>query len=250
MTIVRFPTYLLMSFALFAVSCESMDMGDCFKNTGDIIAEELAVEGITTIRLYDNIDLYIYPDTNERLILKAGSNLIDKIEASKRDTILNLRNNNSCNWVRSFSSPIEAHLYVSDLHTLFYYGSGIIESMEAIVSETTFNLNVHKGYGEIQLHVVCKHFRMHYDTGGANITLTGEADYFGLVSGTLAPIRAEEFQVRHVYVNHFGIADFWVNAQKVLDVELHSYGNIYYVGDPEISILDKTGIGDIFPAHW
>ncbi len=241
---------LLIVLALLMVSCESIDMGDCFKNTGELVSEEFSFEGITTIRLHDNIDLYIYPDTSQRLILKAGSNLMDKIEAKKTDTVLTLRNNNNCNWVRSFNHPVEAHLYTDNLKTLFYYGFGLIESNGIIVSETSFHLNVHKGYGEIRLHVECKHFRMHYDTGGAKVTLTGEADYFGLVSGSTAPVRAEEFQARHVYVNHFGIADFWVNAQKVLDVELHSAGNVVFVGEPEVTILDKTGSGEVIPAQW
>src|SRR6187402_160202 len=62
-----------------------------------------------------NADVIIHPDTVNRIRVTCGSNLIGKIETEITDGILRIRNNNHCNWVRSFDPYIKVEVWTNDL---------------------------------------------------------------------------------------------------------------------------------------
>jgi hypothetical protein len=230
--------------------CNLSDMGDCFMSTGRIHTEEYPAENIRVISLHDNIDLYIYPDTLEKLMITAGKNLLAGIEIFFDDTILTLRNYNSCNWVRNLNTPVEAHLHTSSLHTLNYSGYGNVSTVGAISDLHSFRVEIRDGFGKVDLELDCHHTLIRNYSGTAAITLEGKGHYLSVVTGSLAPVNTVQLRADHVYVNTFSANDVSVFAGKILDVEIHSKGNIFYRGNPQITILRKTGMGNVIPLEY
>ena len=236
--------------ALFSLlsGCKPDTICDCFKSTGDLIWEDYEISNVTVVELHNNIDLFIHSDSIERVMLYAGSNLIEKIEVTQSDSILTLRNYNSCNCVRDFNSPVEVHLYTKNAHTIKYFGYGNIKNDEPITG-SSFYLSITDGYGDIDLNLQTHHVIVDFNSGGSTITLKGNADFLGSYVGAAGRLDAQNLKTRITYLNHMSVVDQYVWAENDLDIRIHSIGNIYYKGNPQINIMSQTGSGKVLPIE-
>lgn len=225
--------------------CEAT--GDCFKSNGKTIEKTFEMNGISEIHLHDNIHLTIEPADTEKIIVTAGKNIMGKIEVRQDGNVIHLENNNTCNWVRDLSTMIHVHLYTSLLEKINYFGYGDIKTLSPIDYTDEFRLTIYHGYGNIDMEFYTQRVIVTYSQGAADMTLRGMTDYFGIITGTMGPVKAENLVANHVLVNHFGPADVSVHATERLDVELRSSGNIYFRGDPAINILRQPGTGQLIP---
>lgn len=243
----KYVLYVVLSMLLLK-ACTLDELGDCFKSTGSMVWEEREVEGVYILKLYDNIDLYLYPDTTESLRLYGGKNLLPGILVKQTDSVLILRNDNACNWVRDFSKPLEAHLHIKGLKELHYSGQGNIQTMQALDTDR-LQMFVDYGNGDIDLEIHTQNLVLNFASGTSDLVLRGSAGYLGVYAGAYGRLDTRDMHGTHVYINHSSINDLFVQAEKVLDVELNEIGNIYYVGNPQVTILKQTGSGKVKPLQ-
>ena len=91
---------------LILTGCQQ-DEGVCIKSTGKVITREQLTLPFHYIEVYDNINLILTQDTSLSSIkVEAGENLIDGISTEIDNGRLILRNQNNCNWLRSFDVPV------------------------------------------------------------------------------------------------------------------------------------------------
>jgi hypothetical protein len=223
------PLFLI---ALFILEGCNKDDGVCVSTTGKVITQDRGSQPFHTVLVYDNINLFLTQDTAmNRIMVEAGENLIDGITAVIDSGNLVLRNENSCNWLRSFEVPVNVYLTFTQLDTLIFRAAGNITCTNNWTNHSLC-LDVIEGSGKIDLKVKA------YDTfvivryGTTNITVTGNTEVATLISYSFGPLHAEDLISKFTYVSCYSSNDMWVTSSIDLAVEIGNIGNVYYRGDP------------------
>jgi hypothetical protein len=229
----RAVAYLLLS--LISGSCEKSPLPDCFKSTGKVERETRDLEYFHGLKLYDNINLQLIPAAETSLTLEAGRNLLGKIDTYvNEDSILIIRNNNTCNWVRSYEKPINVYLRVRDLQTIEYRSIGDLSCSDTL-RQDSLRIDVWEGAGTIDLGVNLKKCEANIHYGTAVIELSGitrQGYYYQLGAGQ---INASGLRAEQVYIRNWSSNDLFSWATKYLSAEIKGLGNVYYRGNPVIS---------------
>ncbi|MBS4012657.1 MAG: DUF2807 domain-containing protein [Bacteroidetes bacterium] len=227
-------------------SCDSGFPDDCFKNTGELVWENREIASFKTILLTDNVDLYIYPDTFNFARVYAGENLIDKVITEINDTILVIKNTNTCNWTRDYKKPIEVHLNTKTLQRIEYQGYGNIKTMSPIEGHS-FRIRIIEGHGNVKIESATRHVTLSYQSGTADVSFQGEKIvYLGIFNGGLGVVNSLEMDCNIVYINHMSNNNAFINAKDSIITEIHMNGNVYYKGNPAIRLAGRYGEGDIY----
>ncbi|MFM7769618.1 MAG: GIN domain-containing protein, partial [Bacteroidota bacterium] len=109
------------------ISCNKQGAPDCFTAAGEKSSEFRVLESFSNLELYHEIH-YTLVDTNFCGILVEGPiNLIDKINAQVSQNKLVIRNNNTCNFIRSFDQDFHVTIYFSELNEVINFSSGKID---------------------------------------------------------------------------------------------------------------------------
>lgn len=87
---------------LLSVGCNSEKSWDCFKSSGDIIQNEIAVASFTKIIVWDRTKLVIQQGDEQKVVVETGENLMANVEVSVANRKLEIRDKNSCNLVRDY----------------------------------------------------------------------------------------------------------------------------------------------------
>ena len=231
---------------LVIISCKKENKSDCLKSTGNIIKEERVAGDIKAIELYDQINLIITQDTVNKITVEGGEHLLPLIITEMNNDTLVIKNNNKCNWVRSFKKEINVHLSVKDLAQIVSYGSGDITSTNTLTNDL-FILEMWTGGGsaDLSINAIYSYFKIH--TGSSDITVKGYAtSNFIYIRGN-GWMWLDDLITNYTSVTSLGTGDCYVNADQTLNISIYYLGNVYYSGNPNLSIIytDTSGTGKL-----
>lgn len=235
---------LTLVFAFF-VSCKKGAVVDCFYSTGKLTEEDRGIENFNNILLKDNVNLILIKSDNNSVKIEAGSNLINGIITDVDENgVLKISNDNKCNWIRSFESPINVYLNYIDIDTIEYRSIGDINTANTLLTDTLW-LKVHEGAGKIDLeiNVLSLYCKLHYGT--ADIVLSGTCDLSYVYSASFGLINIVDLETKFVYVNNRSSNDIYLMAKTHLGATIENIGNIYYAGNPTTVSFNKQGPGDL-----
>lgn len=248
---------------LASASCTKDPVG-CIKSTGEIKAEMRPTEHFQAVLATDNIDItfqYVDNPDDVGVEVSAGRNLLPKIKVENEKFVLRITgdslnpgsidsldrlvitNENQCNWVRSFETPITANIYYHDLKHLEYRSVGNINFSDTLRADT-FRLDVYEGSGRIDLLLNTKTSFLSFHYGSAEIFAQGQSGVSYIYQASYGPIRTDELFSQFVYMNNQSTNDTYVHANVHLGVTISYSGNVYYKGDPNIN-LTPIGTGQL-----
>lgn len=98
----------LLSWILVFASCEKPS--DCVESTGEIITKDVVVTAFNRIEVLQGIELIITQGPEFKVQIQTGENLMENIEVIQDGTVLSLKDNATCNWVREFG---QTRVYVT-----------------------------------------------------------------------------------------------------------------------------------------
>lgn len=237
----------IISGVLIAVSlggCEKGHGFDCLKGTGDITTEMRTAGVVNTIILEDNINLYLTQDTAEKIVVEAGEKIIGSIATELENGKLTLRNNNRCNWVRSFNKEVNVYVSVRDLRYIDYTGSGDIIAVNEIISDN-FEINIYDGSGSINLNLNTEESWITLHLGVADITVKGKSDISYVYTAGYGPVDCIHLQTDNTYITNNGSNNCFINVSNELVAKIGSVGNIYYKGNPKTIDKRISGSGSL-----
>jgi len=230
---------------LNAISCNKANTFDCFKSTGKIVKVERAVGNFNSILLNDNINLFLRQADQNKLEVEAGNNLLPKIITSvNEEGVLEISNENSCNWVRSYDKPLNVYLDFVTLDTLEYRSIGDVSNVDTIRMDTIV-INVREGAGTIALtvHTYKINTNLHYGT--ADIVTSGISVLnFDYLAG-YGKIDNSALLSKQVYLENKSSNNIYVNARLTLEATINNIGNVYYKGNPPNILVTGTGSGKL-----
>lgn len=207
--------------------------GVCVKSTGRIVSENRVALPFHYIEVYDNINLFLVQDTSlSEIRVEAGENLIAGIVTRIDSGRLVLRNENSCNWLRSFDVPVNVYLRFIKLDTLVFQAAGNINCLNKWTNDSIF-VNVIEGAGKIKFDLEVERSVIHIRYGTVSMEIAGKSGVTFISSQGYGPVHAEDLLSKFTYVYTFSPNDVFVYASEELGVEIGNIGNIYYRGDPK-----------------
>ncbi|MBK5286579.1 MAG: DUF2807 domain-containing protein [Bacteroidia bacterium] len=230
------------AFAIITPSCKKENIFDCFKSTGDVVNERRSIESFTDVVVNDDLNVIFVQDSAFYIEVNAGENLIPLIITEIRDGKLLVENNNTCNWVRDYSIPINVYVHASTLRRIDFYGTGKISSQNTLTPDTIEVNNRNTGDIELNVSAIEVYCKQHV-TPGDN-TFTGNADYLYLYNASDGFAYCSGLAVNKATVINKGTGYSFVNACDKLDAEITSSGNIYYTANPVIQST-ITGSGQL-----
>lgn len=237
---------LLITFIAGFSSCKKDHMLDCFKSAGTEKTELRSVHPFTEIDLKNDVDLIIKPNSDFYIKVTAGDNLIDGIITELSGNTLYIRNENRCNWMRSFGNKYTVEVGMDKPVLINYYGSGNINCSDTIRTEEFF-FECRNGSGTINLLFNSGKTHMNNHTGRSDIHARGFSGVSYIYINDVGTIDAGELQTAYSYVRSNSTGDCKVWASQDLSAEIQYIGNIYYGGNPQNLTTDLTGTGKLIP---
>jgi hypothetical protein len=227
------------------VSCKKENMCDCFKGTGANTREERTAGDFTEIVSHQDVNVILTPGTENKITVEAGENLVPLIETSIVDGALLLRNNNRCNWVRSFKNVINVYVTVKDLQKISVRGSGSFTSTDTLRA-ADFTSDIWSS-GDINLLISAgtTHSNIHANVG--DITLKGYSGVSYIYSAGNGFIHLGGLTSDYTFLRNKGTGDCYVTSYKQLEAEILHIGNVYYSGPGTVTKAYITGTGRLIP---
>ena len=216
---------------------------DCIKSTGTIITQRREVApGLVTVTAYDNVDLRFVQDAQTYAEVRAGENLIDDIEFTRKGDALEIANTSKCNWARSYDTPREVTLHLPRIDNLFLRGQGNVSTVGPFVQDQAFCHLV--GAGDFDLNFQVRYLNIdQYELGDFN--LRGSADELNFTVGGSGRLFAQGLDLKRCYfkMTRDSDGDAHVRPTDVLDGIVAGNGTLYYAGNPPGGGVRITGAG-------
>lgn len=236
---------LLLALLFILCGCSKMNPVDCFTNTGPVTTEERESSTFHCIEMNDNVDVYLSHAPDYSIEVRAGKNIIPGIKTKIDNRTLSISNENSCNWIRSYNSPIEVHIGAPQIDSIVYQSSGNLISANQFVSDS-LKIDILEGGGSINLWVELEKgfFNMHYGT--VDLKVRGHSHISYLSSRSYGPANLKELDTEFTYMSSNSTNDCWVRASNTLDVQILNIGNVYYSGNPATIQKEILGEGHLY----
>jgi hypothetical protein len=227
---------------ILLTGCEKDHMFDCFKSTGSIVRETRTVSDFNRIDVYNNVDVIITQDTLNSVTAEAGENIISGITTNIDGGILTIRNENKCNWVRSFSKTIVVYVHAKKLSIIHHHGSATVSSVNTLEG-STIDLNVwSSGDINVSVHADYVYSRQHSTVG--DMTLSGKTTGCYIFNAGNAFTYGKELEIQNCDMEQRGTGDIYVNVTHTFSVSIYDSGNVYYTGNPQVT-SSVTGTGSL-----
>ena len=227
---------LIFIFSFAILSCEKAPL-----TNGKVTTEVREFsEHISSLYVYDDIDLTLIEDESFRIEITTGENLMEKITSEVINGALYLRNDNIRNWARSYDYPLEIKVYHNNINHINYKSWGFLKT-EGLLSKDTisdFSLYAEQGSGDINIQLNCKNLNINVNDGTAKVTVSGSSDYTYLRNRGTNSINALELTSKDARTEIHYIGSIYVNCTNKLDAFIYNFGNIYYKGAPELNIYE------------
>lgn len=236
--------YFLIS--ILAFSCKKAEDRSCFKFVGDEVTKTIELQQIDSLYLYDNIIYTLIPDTTNYVELKGGENLLNYIECLNNDKKLEVRNNNKCNFLRSYKKKVTAYIHVKEVKYIHFEGAEKLTNEDTLVSGE-LRLFIRDGAGPVDLTVVNGYMSAAITHGWGDFTLRGMTQTAFLNCNTNSYCNTTDFKVEsdlNVYSNTGG--NMVINANGAnLSATIKRDGDILYSGVPNSINIEDTGEGEL-----
>lgn len=232
---------------LLASACQ--DAGECLQSTGSLESETRLLEAFNRIDLSDDIDLIIHPGSPRYEVrVSGGGNLLSDIETRVSSGTLYLRNNNRCNWVRSFKNTFTADVYCDSITALWIEDAVGTVKMKDTVSVYNFSLDSYSSMGEYELLINCANAAtLAIHNGPADLKVSGNCQSQTNYQTGYGKIDCSSLRSEYVFLTNNGSNDTYVSARQLLEAKIGHTGNVFYSGEPDTIISYIRGRGRLIP---
>lgn len=235
--------HIALCFSLF--SCEPYQLDDCFTSAGDLKTEQRDLKAFDRIRIGQKFNVKLIQDTtqDESIEITCGSNLHEGIECTVKDGLLEVRNRNTCNFVRSFKDRIQLEIRLHDLKEMTITGDVFVKNVDTLVLG---NLDVHQSaLNDIHLVLDVRERVLVSSINSGGIILKGRS---GKLEGSIEEVSdldARNLVCEEVLMDTHTPLDCYINATRLIFVKIFNRGNIYYVQEPsglkELNVQEGSG---------
>lgn len=238
----KFTLLILLVFSF--TNCSKDHMFDCLKSTGDEVTQIRSAGNFINLDLKDNVDIILYPDTKPFIRVTAGEHLVDGIITEIENGTLYIRNENKCNWTRSFSNKYIVEVGMRDPEKVEIFGSGNITCADTIRTEEFF-FDSWNASGTYNFLFNSNKIHINNNIGRADYHAKGKANVTFVYMNDVATLDFSELRTELFYIRSSTTGDCRINVDKELDVVLLYTGDIYYTGSLYKLTKNISGSGSL-----
>lgn len=228
---------LALSVVLIVSGCE---LNPLVFNPGELTNEtrEIDLSNVRHLYISNDINVVLAKNSEEKVTVEAGKNLIEKIETRIADTILYLSDKNYNNWERGYKDNITIHISLPHISKITFNGSALLESKDTLIYNEEEALTIQTGdaTGTIDLLLDASKLQINHWFGVADIKISGYTGECIIGNTGRGRLSLEHLEVEHMHITNKSINNAYINISKSLQGVIHSTGNIYYYGNPEIDM--------------
>ena len=216
--------------------------GNCTGGNGIVASQNIPdIANFQSIRHQTSATILLTQGTEQSIRIEGEDNILEFYDFNVNDGVLTV-NTRDC-----ICTTEEVKIYV----TLPVLKSVFLDSTGEIVGQNTFTNDeldiIVDGPGDVLMDVVASKINITNDSSGElklkgtsevvdiNLLGTGEVYLFGL-----------ETQIATIFSDGPGEVEITVNDR--IDVQIESTGDIFYKGNPEVSLQDN-GLGDLVKVN-
>ncbi len=233
---------LLLSAIILLSACKKENMCDCIKRTGAITTETRAISGFNMVYVEDNLNVFITQDSTFEVKVEAGKNIVPLIETSVSDGTLFIKNNNRCNWTRSYDKPFNVYIKMPVIKYITSDGTGNIQSMNTITTDA-FDVQT-KNSGNIELTINNSKITSHMH-GSGDLTLHGKTTEHACDIGGTAFLKCQDLLTTTTWVHTYTTGICTVTAAH-LTCLIDYIGDVNCYGNPVVLQDIQTGAGRLY----
>ncbi|MDH3699379.1 MAG: DUF2807 domain-containing protein [Flavobacteriaceae bacterium] len=250
---IRYQTYktyrwLVLVAVFWLASCSTENAPDCFQTSGDLISEEIPVSVFNSITVFENIELILSSGPEQSVQVVTGENLRNEITAEVVDDRLILRNENGCNFLRSYgktkfyvTTPALEEIRSSTGSPIRSEGILTVDELR-LISESFNNPEAETTDGSFELDVNATKIAI-VANGIAYFAINGVTEEFAItVAAGDSRIEANGLVADRISLNHRGTNDILIRPQSSLSGVIRGTGDVISYNRPDsvdIAILYK-----------
>lgn len=244
----RLTIILLLGLVVFG--CKKSEDRNCFKSTGGLSVRDVELDDFGRVFLGPHLKYVFIQDTVNRLEVVGGKNIINFVETTYEGDLLNIKNINKCNFLRSYDKKMTVYIHFKDLYNITFEGT------EEVTCKSTLNLNdvvltIRDGAGEFNLSINANSLQAIVTHGWGNFNFDGNVNYLKLDVNSNGFGNTNALKVSDsVLVISKSVETVKVNADNcLLRAENSAAGDIWYVGNPTQIIHHNNGEGSLLDKN-
>ncbi len=231
-------------------SCKKSADRPCLKSVGENSSKDIQLDPFNKIKLYAHLNYLLVQDSTDKLVIKGGKNLLNFVKAEMVDDVLEISNQNKCNFLRDYDQKITVEIHFTSLINIHFEGSEPLLS-DGKLKFDWLTLLIRDGAGPVELdfdaqyiNTILAHgfgsFKFTGTTNQANFNIrsNGYGDAYGLsVNDSITVISKTQGDVK-------------VNADgAILKAQTEADGDVYYKGIPSSILFNQYGDGKLVDAN-
>jgi hypothetical protein len=189
------------------------------------------------------VNVFITQDPTFNVQLEAGKNIAPLIETDVTDGTLHIKNNNRCNWTRSYDKPLNVYIKMPIIKFITSNGTGNIKSLNTITTDSIDIQTESSGNIELTMNNSKVISHMH---GAGDLTLHGTTGvHYSDIGGT-AFLRCQDLNTHYTTVHTYTTGECYVNTSNVFICSIDDVGDVFCYGSPTSVQKNQRGAGQLY----
>lgn len=235
---------------LVVVGCQKPEDRACAKSVGEETTLEMAVGSYNKLKLREHLVYTLVQDTVEKVILTGGKNLLNFVDVTLTDGLLEIANSNKCNFLRSYKKKIHVEIHFIDLVNIHFEGTEELTN-KGIMEFSWLTLLIRDGAGPVKLNFNAQAIFATVSHGWGDFTFNGTVGHANLnvrSNGYCDTYGMQVLDSLTVISNTQGTIKVNTNNVKI-KAETIADGDILYKGTPTSIEFNKYGSGELIDAN-
>jgi hypothetical protein len=213
------------------------------KGFGEDTVIEQELEDFNKLYLGPRLRFDLVQDTINKIVIRGGENVIGLVKAELIDGKLSITNENKCNFLRSFKKKINVELHLKKIQNIEFDATEPAYCSNTLLTDY-LSVTINESAGRLHLDLNAEVLYTVVNRSWGNFEVVGNVNYYK------AQLRGNAFGnttglsvLDSIHVITRSGSDLEINADgALLRTQIHSVGNIGYIGTPVT--IDHRSFGE------
>lgn len=237
-------------FLIFIVACQKAENRACWKSVGKDSFLEIEVSTFNKLKLHEHLQYVLVQDTVEKIVVFGGENLLNFVKTDVTDSLLDISNENKCNFLRSYKKKLKVEIHFKELINIHFEGTDSLTNIGKLeFGWLTFLIR--DGAGSVKLNFNADYLHATISHGWGDFKFTGttnKANLYIQSNGYCDTYGLEVMDSLTVVSKSQGATNINANGAK-LKAQIDADGDILYKGTPLSIKLNRHGNGELVNAN-
>ncbi len=228
------------------IGCKKAEDRRCLKGAGEITERVVPVGSFGEIFIGPNVTVVLVQDGTNEVHIIGGKNLVNFVSTEITDNMLVIKNENRCNFLRSYKQEITVEIHYTGLYKIEFEGTKPL-SCESPISGNNLTVVVRDGAGHVDLDLAYNNLTYVVTNGWGNFDLSGTTNTL------ILDIRSNGFGATYDLAvgSELNVASstaglLKINAENAdCTFDLQSVGDLWYIGTPSNLDVTTTSEGEV-----